>query len=121
VLTRTTRRLGRVRTLTDLAALRVVECWGDVPDGEVTDFRRSVQANADETVVYAWIEWPGKATRGAACATMREWMEHPERADPRMDSQKNPVPFDGKRLIYGGFAPLVQLGASANAGPGSRA
>lgn len=94
----------------DLGATRVVECWGDdVPDGEVTDFRKAVQAKGDETVVFSWIEWPDKATRDAAYAKMRDWMEHPETADPRMDPRKNPMPFDGKRLIYGGFAPFVEL------------
>ena len=96
----------------DLGALRVLECWGDdVPDGKVTDFRRAVQAKDDETVVFSWIEWPDKATRDAAYATMKDWMTHPEKADPRMDPNKNPMPFDGKRLIYGGFTPLVELGA----------
>ncbi len=94
----------------DLGALRVIECWGDdVPDGKVTDFRRSVQAEADETVVFSWIEWPDKATRDAAMATMTKWMEDPEHGDPRMDPKKNPMPFDGTRLIYGGFAPVVDM------------
>ena len=96
----------------DLGAVRVLECWGDdVPDGKLTDFRRAVQAQDDETVVFSWIEWPDKATRDAAYALMSEWMKNPEKADPRMDPQKNPMPFDGKRLIYGGFAPLVELGS----------
>ncbi|MCV2868689.1 DUF1428 domain-containing protein [Defluviimonas sp. WL0002] len=95
----------------DLGAVRVVECWGDdVPDGKMTDFRKAVQATEDETVVFSWIEWPDKATRDAAHAKMSEWMQNPEKADPRMDPQKNPMPFDGKRLIMGGFSPLVELG-----------
>lgn len=94
----------------DLGANRILECWGDdVPDGELTDFRRAVQATADETVVFSWIEWPDKATRDAAMATMNDWMNHPENADPRMDPTKNPMPFDGKRLIFGGFTPVVTL------------
>ena len=96
----------------DLGALRVVECWGDdVPNGKVTDFRRAVQAKDDETVVFSWIEWPDKATRDATYAKMSAWSKNPEQADPRMDPQKNPMPFDGMRLIYGGFTPLVELGA----------
>lgn len=95
----------------DLGALRVTECWGDdVPDGEVTDFRKAVQAKPDETVVFSWIEWPDKATRDAGMAKMMEWMENPETADPRMDPVRNPMPFDGKRMIFGGFSPVVELG-----------
>jgi len=94
----------------DLGARRVIECWGDdLQDGDVTDFRKAVHAQDDETVVFSWIEWPDKATRDSAVKKMSEWMEHPEKADPRMDPDKNPMPFDGKRLIYGGFVPLVEL------------
>jgi uncharacterized protein YbaA (DUF1428 family) len=96
----------------DLGATRVIECWGDdVQDGKVTDFRKAVQARDDETVVFSWIEWPDKATRDAAMEKMSDWMNNPEQADPRMDPDKNPMPFDGKRLIVGGFAPLVELSA----------
>lgn len=90
----------------ELGALRVIECWGDdVPAGTLTDFRRAVQAKDDETVVFSWIEWPDKATRDAAMARMSD----PANPDPRVDPEKNPFPFDGKRMIYGGFAPLVDL------------
>lgn len=100
----------------DLGALRVMECWGDnVPDGQVTDFRKAVQASADETVCFSWIEWPDKATRDAAFAKMTEWMNNPETADPRMDPVRNPMPFDGKRMIFGGFAPVVELGGGKSA------
>ncbi|HMM77879.1 MAG TPA: DUF1428 domain-containing protein [Gammaproteobacteria bacterium] len=92
----------------DLGAVRVLECWGDeVPDGKLTDFRRAVQAKEDETVVFSWIEWPDKATRDAAMGRMEELMK----TDDRMNPQKNPMPFDGKRMIYGGFSPVVTLGA----------
>ncbi|MCG3174802.1 MAG: putative protein YbaA [Myxococcota bacterium] len=98
----------------DLGALRVVECWGDdVPEGRITDFRKAVQAQDDEIVVFSWIEWPDKQTRDAAFAKMTGWMNNPESADPRMDPAKNPMPFDGKRLILGGFTPLVELGKAA--------
>ncbi|MGD8826637.1 MAG: DUF1428 domain-containing protein [Myxococcales bacterium] len=94
----------------ELGATRVVECWGDdVRDGKLTDFRKAVQAEDDETVIFSWIEWPDKETRDAASAKMTDWMNNPEKADPRMNPEKNPMPFDGKRLIYGGFEPLVQL------------
>jgi uncharacterized protein YbaA (DUF1428 family) len=68
-----------------------------------------VQANDDETVVFSWIEWPDKATRDAGMARMTEMMQNPSKADPRMDPDKNPMPFDGKRLIFGGFTPIVTL------------
>ena len=86
----------------------MIECWGDdVPAGTLTDFRRAVQATEDETVVFSWIEWPDRSTRDAAMARMRTLME----TDERMSPQKNPMPFDGKRMIFGGFAPVVELGA----------
>lgn len=92
----------------ELGATRVIECWGDdVPDGNVTDFRKAVQATGEEDVVFSWIEWPDKATRDAAMAKMMD----PENTDPRMDQTNNPMPFDGKRMIFGGFAPLVDLKA----------
>ena len=91
----------------EFGATRVVECWGDdVPDGTLTDFRKAVQAKDDETVVFAWIEWPDKATRDAG---MQKMMEDPRMAD-------NPMPFDGKRLIYGGFRPILDLGGRKPAG-----
>ena len=90
----------------EFGATRVIECWADdVPDGEVTDFRRAVQAKPDETVVFSWIEWPDKETRDAGMAKMMA----DDFDDERMNMEKNPMPFDGKRMIYGGFAPLVEL------------
>ncbi len=106
----------------DLGATRIVECWGDdVPAGKLTDFRMAVKAKDDETVVFSWIEWPDKATRDVAYAKMQDWMENPDQADPRMNPAKNPMPFDGKRMIFGGFAPLLDLakpiGGQPPAGP----
>ncbi|MEM7431780.1 MAG: DUF1428 domain-containing protein [Pseudomonadota bacterium] len=90
---------------TDYGATRVVECWGDdVPKGKVTDFYKAVQATEDETVVFSWIEWPDKATRNAA---MQKMMSE-DFKDDRMDPEKNPAPFDGARLIYGGFTPILE-------------
>lgn len=90
----------------ELGATRILECWeADVPDGKVTDFRRAVQATADEAVVFSWIEWPDKATWDAAAGKMEELMK----TDPRMNPEKNPMPFDGKRMIFGGFQPVVTL------------
>ena len=90
----------------ELGATRILECWGDdVPTGKVTDFRRAVNATEAETVVFSWIEWPDKATRDAGMAKMMEMMK----TDPRMNPETNPMPFDGARLIFGGFAPVVTL------------
>ena len=90
----------------DLGATRVIECWGDdVPDGETTDFRKAVKTKDDEAVVFSWIEWPDKQTRDAAMAKMMS----KDFSDERMDQEKNPMPFDGKRLIFGGFAPVAEL------------
>jgi uncharacterized protein YbaA (DUF1428 family) len=86
----------------ELGATRVLECWGDdVPEGKVTDFRRAVQARDDETVVFSWVEWPDKATRDKAMPKMMD--------DPRMQPDQNPMPFDSKRLVYGGFSPVVEV------------
>ncbi len=91
----------------ELGATRILECWADdVPDGTLTDFRKAVQAKDDETVVFSWVEWPDKATRDAAFVKMMDG------SDPRMDPEKNPMPFDGKRMIYGGFKPVVELGGN---------
>ncbi|MCC6888559.1 MAG: DUF1428 domain-containing protein [Hyphomicrobiales bacterium] len=85
----------------EYGALKVVECWGDdVPEGKVTSFPIAVQRKDDEVVVFSWIEWPSKAARKTAWDKIM--------ADPRMQPDKNPMPFDGKRLIYGGFEPLVE-------------
>lgn len=82
-------------------ALQVVECWGDeIPDGEVTSFPMAVKRKADETVVFSWIVWPSREARDAG---MKKVM-----ADPRLHPDANPMPFDGKRLIYGGFVPIVE-------------
>ena len=90
----------------ELGAIRILECWGDdVPDGKLTDFRKAVQAKEDETVVFSWIEWPDKATRDAAMGQMEALMK----TDERMSQEKNPMPFDGKRLVFGGFTPVVTL------------
>ncbi len=97
----------------DLGATRVIECWGDdVRDGKITDFRKAVQARDDEAIVFSWIEWPDKKTRDAAMQKMTDWMNNPEKADPRMDPSKNPMPFDGKRLIFGGFTPIIEVSGS---------
>ena len=91
----------------ECGASRILECWADdVPDGKVTDFRRAVQAKEGEEIVFAWIEWPDKATRDAG---MKKMQEHAAGDDERWDPEKYPPPFDGKRMIWGGFKPVVEL------------
>ena len=94
----------------EMGALRVIECWGDdVPEGKSTDFRMAVKAEPGEAVLFSWIEWPDKETCDAGMAKMTEMMTDPSKADPRMDPEKNPMPFDGKRMIFGGFVPVVEF------------
>jgi uncharacterized protein YbaA (DUF1428 family) len=82
-------------------ALKVVECWGDdVPDGVVTSFPMAVKTEPGETVVFSWIWWADKAARDAGNAA---FMEDPAIKD--FDHASNP--FDGKRMIYGGFEVML--------------
>ncbi|RYY44897.1 MAG: DUF1428 domain-containing protein [Sphingomonadales bacterium] len=84
-------------------ALRVVEAWADdTPDGAVTDYNRATHKQADESVVYAWIEWPDKAARDAAWGAIMadEGNREPE------------PPFDGQRMMWGGFAPILDTARS---------
>src|SRR6185312_17015345 len=80
----------------ELGALRMTECWGtDVPKGKLTDFYGAVKAEEGETVVFSWVVWPDKATRDAGGKKMME--------DPRMKEIGSEMPFEGKRMIFGGF------------------
>ena len=82
-------------------ALRVVECWGDdVPDGKLTSFPMAVKCQPDETVVFSWVVWPSRQVRDDAWKKLM--------ADPRMQPASNPMPYDGKSLIYGGFQIVVE-------------
>ena len=84
----------------EFGAMRIVECWADdVPEGTQTDFYRAVKAEEGETVVFSWIEYPSREARDAANAKMM--------SDPRMKEMGENMPFDGKRMIYGGFAILL--------------
>ena len=92
-----------------LGATRMVECWGDdVQDGKVTDFKRAVKAKDDETVVFSWIEYPDKQTRDAANDKMQN--------DPDAMAGMEEMPFDGKRMIFSGFAPILARGAPEGMG-----
>jgi uncharacterized protein YbaA (DUF1428 family) len=80
-------------------ALAVVECWGDdVPEGKLTSFAMAVKCQADETVVFSWIIWPSRDTRNEG---MKKVM-----ADARLESMA--MPYDGKRMIFGGFQTIVE-------------
>lgn len=87
-------------------ATRVVEGWGDeVPRGKLTDFYGAVAAKEDEVVCFSWIEWPDKQTRQTGMDRIAELMK----SDPRYDAQNNPIPFDGARMIFGGFEIVVDI------------
>ena len=88
----------------DFGVQRHVEAWdSDVPEGKVTDFRKAVEAKEDEKVVFSWFEYPDKATRDAANEKMM--------SDPRMKEMGADMPFDGKRMIMGGFDAIVEEGS----------
>lgn len=92
-----------------IGALRVVECWGaDLPHGKQTDFYRAVAAREDETVCFGWIEWPDRATRDAAHARVDAAIASGELAGDHAE-----MPFDGSRMVLGGFEPVLVLGGAA--------
>lgn len=81
-------------------ALKITEGWGDdVPEGEVTSLPMAVKCGDDETVVFSTVVWPSKDVREVGWQKIME--------DPRMHPEENPMPFDGKRLIYGGFEVIL--------------
>lgn len=83
----------------EAGALRVVENWGtDLPEGKVNSFHTAVMREDDESVAFSWIVWPSKETRDEAWKKLME--------DPRMAQMQ--MPFDGKRLIYGGFETIFE-------------
>lgn len=85
-----------------LGALTIVAGWGDdVPAGKQTDFLRAVDLQEGEAVVFCWMTWPDKETRNKAYATMMER----SKSDP--DMQASAMPFDGKRMVYGGFTQIL--------------
>jgi uncharacterized protein YbaA (DUF1428 family) len=87
---------------TEAGALQVVEAWGDdLQHGKVTDFFMAVKAEPQENVVFSYILWPSKEVRDAAWAKIM--------ADPEMQPGSEPMPFDGKRMFWGGFEPIVEV------------
>lgn len=92
----------------EYGCLRARENWGvDTPDGKVTSFPMAVKKNDDETVVFSWMEWPDKETCDGAWEAMMK--------DPRMQNMGE-MPFDGMRMMWGGFEELVRLGETVDAG-----
>jgi uncharacterized protein YbaA (DUF1428 family) len=86
----------------DLGALRLVEAWGDdVPKGKWTDFYRAVKAKKTERIVFAWVEWPSRKVRNAA---MKKMM-----ANAPTPAEHKAMPFDTKRMIFGGFSTIVDV------------
>ena len=84
----------------EYGALKMVECWGDdVPHGKVTDFYGAVKAEPGETIVFSWIVWPSREARNEGSKKLM--------ADPRM--KPSDMPFDGKRMIYGGFELMLEI------------
>ena len=80
-------------------ATRVADTFGDdVPDGQVTDFRRAAKVQDGETVAFSWIEWPSKQVRDIAWERLM--------GDERLMGGGD-RPFDGKRMMFGGFVPVV--------------
>ena len=81
-------------------ALSLVECWGDdVPEGKINSMHTAVLRKPEETVVFAWITWPDRSTRDEG---MKKIV-----ADPRMTGTMKDMPFDGSRMIFGGFEVIV--------------
>ena len=84
----------------DNGAIEHVEAWeADVPDGKQTDFRRAVHLKEGEKVMFSWVVWPDKETADAS--------EEKMTSDPRFNTLGDTPLFDGKRMIYGSFEPLV--------------
>lgn len=89
------------QAMIELGAIEVIEAWEkDVPDGQRTDFRKAVAAEPGEKIVFAFILWPDKSTAEAAHAAIH----HDERF-----LAMTAMPFDGRRMIFGAFEPIVHL------------
>lgn len=92
----------------EFGVARQLEAWeDDVPEGKVTDFRKAVNAKPDEKIVFSFFEYPSKAVRDAANEKFR--------SDPRLQSFAERTPFDGKRMIMGGFEAIVEEGQDGGA------
>ncbi|MCW5698399.1 MAG: DUF1428 domain-containing protein [Rhodospirillales bacterium] len=82
-------------------ALSLTECWGnDIPEGKINSLHTAVMRKPEETVVFSWIAWPSKETRDAGWQKIMQ--------DPELAEQTQTMPFDGSRMIFGGFEVLLQ-------------
>ena len=100
------RALGADSLFVEPGANRIIECWGDdIPSGSLRDVRKAVRAEDDETVVLFRVEWPDRKTRDEAQVRMHEMIK----TDDRFNPEAKPMPFDGKRLICGGFSPIIEI------------
>ena len=89
------------QAMIDHGAIEIVEGWErEVPDGHRTDFRKAVAAEPGEKIVFSWILWPDKATADAAHEAIHE--------DERFKAMTE-MPFDGRRMIFGSFDPILNL------------
>lgn len=85
-----------------LGATRFVECWqSDVPHGKTTDFYGAVKAKENEEVLFSWVEYPSKEVRDDANKKMMD--------DPEMKEMGKNMPFDGSRMIFGGFESILDI------------
>ena len=83
-------------------ALKIVETWGDdVPEGKLTSFTMAVKREPSESIVFSWIVWPSREVRDSAWEKIMQL--------PAMQPGATPMPFDGKRMIYGGFQMIMEL------------
>jgi uncharacterized protein YbaA (DUF1428 family) len=85
----------------EYGALSYVECVADdAPYGEVTSFPRAVQLTEDEVVIFSWITYKDRASRDEIMAKVM--------ADERLKADMASMPFDGKRMIFGGFQAFIE-------------
>jgi uncharacterized protein YbaA (DUF1428 family) len=86
----------------EYGALSVIDCWGDdVPEGTLTSFTMAVKREANESIVFSWVTWPSKAVRDEGWKKLM--------ANPHFSPENHVMPFDGKRMIYGGFQTVTEF------------
>ncbi len=89
------------KVLKEYGAIKLVENWGDdVPKGEHTSLPHALHAGNDETVVFSWIVWPSKEVRDVGLPRAM--------SDHRLSQDEHPTPFDGERMMFGGFQTILE-------------